>query len=126
MIEIRTKRAYDKPANSDGPRLLVDRLWPRGVKKEDARLSEWLKNVAPSENLRSWYAHDENKWERFLQRYHAELKTNETDDLKKLEEYIRHQKRITLVYAAKNEKHNNAIALRDYLNRSRESLIDRP
>ncbi|MCA9777286.1 MAG: DUF488 family protein [Candidatus Eremiobacteraeota bacterium] len=119
MIEIRLKRAYEEPARSDGPRLLVDRLWPRGIAKKDAKLSDWLKEVAPSEELRVWYDHDPEKWDEFRKRYGWELDANKTEDFRKLKNHIRDQKRITLVYGAKDEVHNNAVALKDFLQREK-------
>lgn len=117
MMEIRIKRAYEDAARSDGPRILVDRIWPRGVAKEDAELEAWLKGLSPSSELRKWFDHDPEKWEEFRQRYLKELKNAEAaDDLKKLQSIVKEHKRITLVFAAKDTEHNNAVALRDFLN----------
>ena len=110
--DIRIKRAYDAPAKTDGHRVLVDRLWPRGVKKEEADIDEWLKDVAPSNELRKkFHAHPE-KWAEFRKQYFADLKDN--PQVRELAAQAR-KGRITLVYAAKDEEHNNAVALREYL-----------
>ncbi|KKK90780.1 hypothetical protein LCGC14_2719580 [marine sediment metagenome] len=116
MMEIRIKRAYDAAARSDGPRILVDRIWPRGVAKEDAELEAWLKGLAPTTELRKWFGHDPEKWTEFQQRYLKELKQNDAvEDLEKLQSIIEKHKRLTLVFAAKDTEHNNAVALRDFL-----------
>src|SRR5690554_7367006 len=110
-MDIRIKRAYEDAARSDGPRILVDRIWPRGVAKEDAELEAWLKGLAPSTDLRKWFGHDPEKWEEFRQRYLKELKKTEAaDDLKELQSIVKEHKRITLVFAAKDTEHNNAAA----------------
>lgn len=120
MMEIRTKRAYEDAARSDGPRILVDRIWPRGVAKEDAGLEVWLKGLAPSTELRKWFDHDPDKWEEFRQRYLKELTASKEGDaadaLKELQAIVKEHKRITLVFAAKDTEHNNAVALCDFLN----------
>ncbi len=107
------KRAYDAPASGDGFRVLVDRLWPRGVSKEDAALDRWMKEVAPSDNLRRWFDHDPEKWDEFRRRYRDELKgrDEEVAFLKEKSE----EGTLTLVYAAKDTEHNNAVVLKDYL-----------
>lgn len=115
-MEIRLKRAYDDAARSDGPRVLVDRIWPRGVAKEDAQLESWLKGLAPSTELRKWFGHDPEKWREFQQRYLKELKKSDAaEDLDALKGIVNQHKRITLVFAAKDTEHNNAVALRDFL-----------
>jgi uncharacterized protein YeaO (DUF488 family) len=110
---IRLKRAYEDPAQSDGLRILVERLWPRGVTKEKAALDLWLKDVAPSPELRKWFGHDPRRWKQFEQRYWKELKgRNEAVDL------LRNESRkgtVTLVYAAKDEQHNGAVALKQFI-----------
>jgi uncharacterized protein YeaO (DUF488 family) len=114
---IRLKRAYDAPAEADGTRFLVDRLWPRGIKKEDLQIDGWLKEVAPSKDLRKWFGHDPDRWEEFQQRYAKEL-DGRSDTL----DPIRHaaqQGDVTLVFAAKDTEHNNAVALKAYLGHSR-------
>lgn len=111
-MDIRTKRAYDKPAGRDGCRILVDRIWPRGVSKETARIDKWLKEVAPSTNLRKWFGHDPEKWTEFKKRYYVELKDNQAvDDILQ----TARERPVTLVYAAKDQEHNNAVALKEYL-----------
>lgn len=112
-MNIHVKRVYDEPSRSDGERVLVDRIWPRGVRKADARLDQWLKDVAPSSDLRKWYGHDETRWEEFRQRYFRELdgKSGVVEGL------VRRagERRLTLLFGAKDREHNNAVALRDYL-----------
>lgn len=116
-MEIRIKRAYEDAARSDGPRILVDRIWPRGVARENAGLETWLKGLAPSTELRKWFGHDPEKWKEFRQRYLKELeKTDAAEDLDKLRSILDEHKRITLVFAAKDTEHNNAAALRDFFN----------
>lgn len=115
MTDIRLKRAYENPARSDGPRILVDRLWPRGIRKEDAEITEWLKGLAPSTELRKWFGHDPEKWAEFQKRYLTEIKTEASDDLQKLSECLEENDRITLVFAAKDTEHNNAVALKRYV-----------
>jgi uncharacterized protein YeaO (DUF488 family) len=114
---IRLKRAYEEPAQSDGLRILVERLWPRGVTKEKAALDLWLKDVAPSPELRKWFGHDPRRWKQFEQRYWKELKgRNEAVDL------LRNESRkgtVTLVYAAKDEQHNGAVALKQFIEHAR-------
>ena len=112
-MQIWLKRAYDKPEPMDGTRVLVDRLWPRGLKKEDARLNVWLKEIAPSDDLRKWFGHDTDKWDEFKKRYAGELKGNE-EAVKKLREIIEGG-RVTLIYGAKDEQHNNAVVLKQYM-----------
>jgi uncharacterized protein YeaO (DUF488 family) len=110
---IRIKRAYDKPDTDDGVRILVDRLWPRGIKKEDLKLDYWLKEVAPSDELRKWFGHDTDKWSEFCWRYSSQLDQN-PDLLKPIREAAE-QGTVTLIYSAKDEEHNNAVALQAYL-----------
>jgi uncharacterized protein YeaO (DUF488 family) len=110
---IKLKRAYDPPAKEDGFRVLVDRIWPRGVKKEELALDLWLKEVAPSGQLRKWFGHDPAKWPEFCKKYEAELKEKE-DNIRLLKEK-RDQGTLTLVFSAKDTKHNNAVALKNYL-----------
>jgi uncharacterized protein YeaO (DUF488 family) len=112
-MTIRTKRVYDSPARTDGYRVLVDRLWPRGIGKEEAALDEWRKDLAPSDELRKWFGHDLERWSEFEQRYNSEL------DAKKdavAEMIARSRKRtITLLYAAKDVEHNNAVVLKAFI-----------
>jgi uncharacterized protein YeaO (DUF488 family) len=112
---IRLKRAYDTPSDDDGTRILVERLWPRGVSKEKVAIDLWLKEVAPSTQLRKWYGHDPDKWEEFRRHYRAELdaKGEVIDDLKR-----RLRKGpVTFVFAAKDEEHNSAVVLKEFLER---------
>ena len=110
---IRLKRAYDDAARDDGERFLVERLWPRGVKKTDLPLKAWLKDIAPSTALRQWYQHDVKKWPAFRKRYAAELEENE-QALEPLLHAAEHGS-VTLVYGARDTEHNSALVLRDYL-----------
>lgn len=111
---IKFKRIYEKSEENDGFRILIDRLWPRGLSKENARIDLWLKEVAPSDNLRKWFGHDPEKWDKFKEKYKSELinKQEQIDEIKKLET---HHKIITLLYAAKDENHNNAVVLKEIL-----------
>jgi len=111
--KIRIKRIYADPAKDDGVRILVDRLWPRGIKKEDADWVEWAKDIAPSTELREWYGHDPDRWPEFQKRYKAELKHNEAT-IGFMEKY-QQEKRLTLLYAAKDEEHAHAIVLKEWL-----------
>ncbi len=111
-MDIRTRRAYEDMADNDGFRVLVDRIWPRGVSKKDLELDDWCKDVAPSDKLREWFGHDPEKWGEFQRRYRNELDQN--DAFNALLNKAR-DGRVTLIYGAKDETHNNAVALRDYL-----------
>jgi len=110
---IKLKRAYEKPAKDDGERILVERLWPRGVAKDQAKLDLWLKDVAPSAELRKWFGHDPDKWAEFRQRYRKELK--QKADLIKLLKRKAKEGTITLIYAARDEAHNSALVLKQFL-----------
>lgn len=112
-MNIAIKRAYDEAAASDGYRALVDRLWPRGVKKENLKVDEWCKEIAPSTELREWFAHDPAKFSEFKKRYIAELGKNNlaSELLKRAED----SGTLTLVYSAKDTEHNQAVVLADYL-----------
>ncbi len=110
---IKMKRAYDPPSNDDGARYLVDRLWPRGVKKEDLHVDGWLKEVAPSTELRKWFGHDPAKWDEFQQRYRRELEDNVAAWQPLLD--AARKGTLTLVYSAKDTEHNDAVVLRDVL-----------
>ena len=113
-MAVMLKRAYETPAKSDGQRILVDRLWPRGVAKVNARIDLWLKDVAPTTALRQWFGHDPEKWPEFKKRYQAELKGNPAlSELKALA----HQGTITLVYAARDQLNNEAVVLKQILDR---------
>ena len=110
---IKLKRAYEEPESGDGFRVLVDRLWPRGVSKDSARIDLWLKEIAPSTALREWFGHDPSKWTEFRKRYFRELDHNP-----KTVDQLREQARlgmVTLVYGAKDQEHNDTVALKEYL-----------
>lgn len=110
---VRIKRIYDEPAAEDGQRILVDRLWPRGISKDKARIDEWLKEIAPSDELRKWFGHDPARWEEFRERYRQELeaKAELVAGLRKLAA----EGTVTLLFAAKDEEHNNAVELKEML-----------
>jgi uncharacterized protein YeaO (DUF488 family) len=113
MAKIRLKRAYEKPAPDDGLRILVERLWPRGLSKERAGIDLWMREVSPSPELRKWYGHDTAKWAEFQKRYRAELRAN-----KHAVEELREKcgsGSITFVYAASDEEHNSATVLKEFL-----------
>lgn len=110
---IRIKRAYESASAEDGYRVLVDRLWPRGVSKEEARLDAWMKEIAPSEELRQWFDHDPDRWEEFAGRYRAELQEKE-GLLRALRERAA-RGTLTLVFAARDTERNNAVVLMEYL-----------
>jgi uncharacterized protein YeaO (DUF488 family) len=112
-MRISLKRAYEKPAKSDGCRVLIDGLWPRGISKDKAEIDLWLKEVAPSSKLRKWFGHDPGKWDEFEKRYFRELDNN-PDAVHRLSE-ISHHGKLTLVYGSKEERFNNAVALKEYL-----------
>ena len=113
---IKIKRVYDKPDTHDGVRILVDRLWPRGVSKHAARIDQWLKDVAPTPALRQWFAHDPTKFQEFKQAYRGQLRRKRAilNDIKRL---AQQHGIVSLLYAAKDPQCNNAIVLRDYLTR---------
>jgi uncharacterized protein YeaO (DUF488 family) len=112
-MNIRIKRIYEPAVPPDGYRILVDRLWPRGIKKESASVDVWLKEVAPSTSLRTWFAHDPRKWNVFKQKYLQELTNNE--GLATLLETIHGHKVVTLLYGARDTEHNQAVVLKEYL-----------
>lgn len=118
MIPIKIKRAYQPLERSDGLRILIDRLWPRGIKKEDANFHVWLKEIAPSNQLRKWFNHEPEKWEEFRKKYKSELKDSAA--LKELLALIKNQKIITLIYSAKDEQHNQALVLKGFLEETRQ------
>lgn len=113
---LRTKRIFEAPEARDGFRYLVDAMWPRGVSKEDG----WLKHLAPSRELRKWFHHDASKWGRFRQRYRAELRKSSKEEL--LDQLAKQAEKetVTLVYAARDEAHNNARALKDFIENRKE------
>ncbi len=110
---IQLKRVYEKPARGDGLRVLVERLWPRGLSKERAAVDLWLKDVAPSPELRKWFGHDPDRWVEFQKRYARELRENK-EAVGLLKEKAR-KGTVTLVYAARDEEHNGALALKRFL-----------
>ena len=110
---IKLKRAYEKPSRDDGERILVERLWPRGLTKSQAKVDLWLKDVAPSTELRKWFGHDPDKWDEFSRRYQKELSGKE--DLIKLLKRKAKAGAITLIYAARDEEHNGALVLKRFL-----------
>ncbi len=112
-IVIRLKRVYESPDSEDGTRILVDRLWPRGMTKEKANVDLWLKEIAPSTELRKWFAHDPAKWDEFQTRYRAELAANPDAVAQMLD--AEKSGTVTLLYAAKDEEHNEAVVLQEYL-----------
>jgi uncharacterized protein YeaO (DUF488 family) len=114
-MDIEIKRVYDQREEADGLRVLVDRLWPRGLTKEKAAVDVWAKNVAPSDVLRKWYKEDESRWKEFRKRYSAELDESalHVADLAKLAS----MQKVTLLFACKDEKKNHALILRDYLSK---------
>jgi len=111
-MAIQIKRVYEKPSKTDGYRVLVDRLWPRGISKEKAHLDLWLKEIAPSTELRKWFGHDPEKWKTFQKRYKAEIAVNKLS-FEELKEIIKKNDTVTLLYAARDEKHNEAVVIRD-------------
>jgi uncharacterized protein YeaO (DUF488 family) len=116
-VKIDLKRVYEEPAQSDGVRILVDRLWPRGLTKEAAKIDYWAKGVSPSNELRRWYGHDPDKWPEFRRRYFSELDQN-PDAVAELRQHLKGQ-RVTFLYSSKEDRLNNAVALKDYLDNKR-------
>ena len=114
-MKIQLQRVYGAKANGGGKRILVDRVWPRGIKKESLKLDLWLRELAPSNELRKWFGHDERRWEEFQQRYHSELQRPEHVEL--LHELLALARKgpVTLLYGARDEEHNQAVALRTFL-----------
>ncbi|MEN3177410.1 DUF488 domain-containing protein [Gluconobacter sp. OJA] len=114
--EVAVKRVYDAVDTTDGLRVLVDRLWPRGVRKSDLHMDMWLKNVAPSPDLRNWFGHDPHRWEGFKRRYLEELEDG-NDDVVRLVSLAKEQ-HVTLLFAAHDTEHNHAIILQDFINKA--------
>jgi uncharacterized protein YeaO (DUF488 family) len=114
------RRAYEPPSANDGYRVLVDRVWPRGVSKETARLDEWVRDLAPSNELRQWFDHDPDHWDRFHQQYRDELRAH-ADEVARLAGRAR-QRRLTLVFGARDRARNNAVVLREVI----EAELDSP
>jgi uncharacterized protein YeaO (DUF488 family) len=115
-MAVAVKRVYESPARSDGARVLVDRLWPRGLSKADAALDEWFRSLSPSDELRQWFHAQPQKWLQFRRRYLKELAHPEAEqDLRRLYALAHKRKRLTLLYASKNEEHNNAVVLKELI-----------
>ncbi len=112
MLVVRVKRVYEPVGPKDGRRILVDRLWPRGIRKEDNRISAWQKEVSPSTELRKWFSHDTSRWKEFKMKYFEEI--SGSNSLNELVELVR-KENVTLVYAARDEKMNNAVALKEII-----------
>lgn len=113
-MKIQIKRVYENPEKIDGFRILVDRLWPRGLSKVKAKVDLWLKDIAPSTVLRKWFGHDPKKWKDFQKKYRNELKDHK-DTILLLKHLIKEKKNVTLLYAAHDEDYNNAVALKKIL-----------
>ncbi len=113
LAMIRVKRAHEEPSPSDGFRILVDRLWPRGLTKNRLQLDVWVKEIAPSTELRRWYGHDPQKWREFKRKYFSELDAN-PGAVETLRSHLLSQSVVTFVFGSKEEKHNNAVALQTY------------
>ncbi|MEM7203619.1 MAG: DUF488 family protein [Planctomycetota bacterium] len=113
-MDVRTKRVYDDADPDDGYRVLVDRLWPRGVAKDRAQVAAWARELAPSDELRRWFDHDPNRWDEFARRYAQELEQG-SPALADLQQRLGAGERITLVFGARDREHNNAVALRQFL-----------
>lgn len=118
-MSIHLKRAYEDASEKDGYRVLVDRLWPRGVSKQDAKIDLWLKEIAPSNELRKWFQHDPEKWSEFKKRYFWEL-DGHPEVVRQLADEMK-QHPVTLVYGAKDEQFNDAVALKEYLDQKHKS-----
>jgi uncharacterized protein YeaO (DUF488 family) len=115
-LTIRIERVYDNPKEVDSFRILVDRLWPRGLRKEKIGIDLWQKDVAPSNSLRKWFGHDVKKWDEFKRKYFKELdKKSDSDAVDRIIKLAKEQNSITLLYGTKEERFNNAVALKEYL-----------
>ena len=112
-MSIKIKRIYEPYSPNDGYRLLIDRLWPRGMKKADAKIDKWLKEIAPSAGLRKWFNHESEKWDEFRRRYHAEL--NDSAALNEILALLKEHESITFLFASKEEKHNHAVVLKQFV-----------
>ncbi|WP_315927244.1 DUF488 domain-containing protein [Mesorhizobium sp. SP-1A] len=119
VSHLRLKRAYEPAEPGDGLRILIDRLWPRGVSKAKAALDDWMKDIAPSTDLRQWFGHDPARWAEFQRRYRAELRQH-GDELDRIRDLARTHT-VTLVYGARDEEHNDAVVLRDVLLEEKKS-----
>ena len=116
-MTVAIKRIYEAASRNDGMRILVDRMWPRGIKKDNAKIDLWLKDVAPSTSLRTWFGHKPERWEKFRERYLAELSGNAA--LTELRDLVKTRARVTLLYSARDEDRNQAVVLADYLGKPR-------
>lgn len=115
---IKIKRAYEPSSEDDGFRILVDRLWPRGVSKDKAHLDLWMKEVAPSDDLRKWFSHDSKRWNEFENKYNEELE-DKNKFIKKIKDIEKDKGKVTLIYSAKDKEHNNAVVLENILKKVR-------
>jgi uncharacterized protein YeaO (DUF488 family) len=113
VATVRLKRAYEPPSPEDGTRILVDRLWPRGVRKADAAIDYWAREIAPSTELRKWFDHDPERWQEFRRRYRTEIRGH-AEELERLRDLV-HGGTVTLVFGARDELHNDAVVLREVL-----------
>ena len=118
VMMFKTKRIYGPPGPADGCRVLVDRIWPRGVSKEKARIDLWMREIAPSDRLRKWFGHDPQRWIEFRERYREELKTK-AELIHQLKELGKRHGRVTLIYSARDEGHNQALALCEFLDNAK-------
>jgi uncharacterized protein YeaO (DUF488 family) len=109
VAELKLKRVYEKTEVTDGERILVDRFWPRGIRRSSANIDIWMKGVAPSNELRKWFSHEQSRWEGFKKRYNKELENNKA--FEKLIKFIKDNDTVTLLYSTKDTKHNNAVVL---------------
>ena len=116
-MPVAIKRIYEPASPNDGVRILVDRMWPRGIKKADAKFDLWLKDVAPTTSLRRWFDHRPERWEQFCKKYSVELSNNTA--LQELLDLLNTKKRVTLLYSARDAEHNQAVVLAEYLKRAR-------
>ena len=122
-MPLRVKRIYDRPEKADGVRFLVDRLWPRGLSKEDAAIDEWIRDIAPSAGLRRWFGHKPDRWDGFCRKYARELKASRlTATIRNLRKIARFTT-VTLLYAATDKERNNAVALASFLNKRKVSSV---
>jgi len=110
-MAVKIKRVYDKPERADGVRILVDRLWPRGLTKDEAALDEWIRDIAPTNKLRTWFGHKPDRWPEFQRRYKKELQSDESREMLRRLAKIAGIATVTLLYAAKDNEHNNAVVL---------------
>lgn len=110
---LKLKRVYDPPSRDDGKRILVDRLWPRGIKRGDAKIDEWLKDIAPSNELRRWFSHEPSKWQEFKAKYREELK-GKTELIERIQKEAK-KGTVTLLFAARDAEHNNAVVLKEVI-----------